>query len=81
MARMYKYNYMDVQLPGDLFAGLEGKELNDALADIAINEARERFATWAIPAVWSARLTEGTPSESFKVVYRVCRKSLRCQPV
>lgn len=76
MPRSYKYLYMDVALPGDLFAGeSDPATLTDLFASQAIDEARERMKTYAVPAEWTARIISGTIGESYEVVFRVCRKS------
>jgi hypothetical protein len=69
--RSYRYVYMDVCLPGDFSQDEEEYTLQ------AIREAGERMRTWAIPAIWTARLIEGTIGKSYEVTFRVCRKSRR----
>ncbi len=63
----FKYDYYTVAVPGDLHDNME------ALADQAINEARERAKLYAMPAVWTARHISGEVGD-FEVKFRVCRK-------
>ena len=61
------YDYYDVEVPGDCADSIED------LADIAINEARERARLYCIPALWTARLVEGAVGD-WQVRFKVSRK-------
>lgn len=73
MSKTFRYLYLDVALPGDLFLGGNLEDFGQQ----AIMEAGERMLTYAIPAFWTAKLISGQIHESNEVVFRVCRKSLR----
>lgn len=66
--RKFKYNYMLVSVPNDLFPQKQAR------GEFAISEARERMRTWAIPVDWEAtRIKDG----AFEEVWRVRRKTYR----
>lgn len=66
--RKYRYNYILVSVPNDLYPQKQAR------GDYAIDEARERMKTWAIPCEWQAtRVRDGT----FEEIWRVRRKSYR----
>ena len=62
-----KTDYYTVSVPGDVYDTVE------ELADLAINEARERTRIYAMPAVWAAKLVKGQPGD-FEVTFKVTRK-------
>ena len=62
-----KYDYYTVAVPGDCADTLA------ELADVAINEARERARLYAIPAEWLAVVIRGEIGDC-NVTFRVRRK-------
>ena len=66
--RKYKYNYMLVSVPNDLFPQKQAR------GEYAIDEARERMRTWAVPCEWEAvRVNDG----SFEEIWRVRRRAYK----
>lgn len=61
------YDYYEIDVPGDC-AGEIGE-----LAEIAINEARERARIYAVPAEWTAKRVSGELGD-FNVKFKVTRK-------
>lgn len=63
----FTYDYYSIGVPGDCADTVE------ALAEIAINEARERARLYVMPATWSAELESGELGD-FEVYFKVRRK-------
>lgn len=63
-------DYYLVKIPGDIGQSLEG------LADLAINEARERAKLYCMPAEWQATHIAGELGD-FEVIFRVRRKRFK----
>lgn len=67
MMKCYKYDYYDVEVPGDCADSLE------ELGQVAIAEAAERTRLYCLPAFWMAVRVAGDVGDSM-VQFRVCRK-------
>jgi len=70
---MIVYDYYTVAIPGDVF---DCEDALERLADLAIDEARERARLYCIPAEWRATLLSGEVGD-WEVKFRVCRKRFR----
>lgn len=70
MASKYRYDYYQIDIPGDLSDNLED------LANQAIVEAREKAKLYCMPALWTAQHVSGEVGD-FNVTFRVCRKRNR----
>lgn len=65
--KRYKYDYYDVEVPGDCADSLED------LGQIAIAEAADRTRLYCLPALWTATRVSGDVGD-WTVRFRVCRK-------
>ena len=66
----FVYDYYEVSLPGDIF---DGEDALERLANLAIDEARERAKLYCIPAEWTAERISGEVGD-FEVTFKVRRK-------
>jgi hypothetical protein len=65
--KCYKYDYYDVEVPGDCADSLE------ELGQVAIAEAMDRARLYCLPALWTAARVTGDVGD-WVVQFRVCRK-------
>ena len=65
--RRYKYDYYEVDVPGDCADSVE------ELGQIAITEAEDRTRLYCLPALWIATRVAGVVGD-WTVQFRVCRK-------
>jgi hypothetical protein len=65
--KRFRYDYYEIAIPGDCADTIE------ALANIAIDEARERTRLYCIPALWVSRWISGEIGD-WIVRFRVIRK-------
>jgi hypothetical protein len=70
MPKRFVYDYYKVSVPGDCDDSIE------ALADIAINQAREQARLYCIPCAWNAELVSGELGD-FECTFKVTRKRNR----
>jgi hypothetical protein len=70
MRRFFKYTVLYVTVPDDFGPS---EEYYDAKA-YALDLARDKIKTWAVPALWSATFVR---TNYFESTYRVVRRSAR----
>jgi hypothetical protein len=73
MGSNYVRDYYKVAVPGDVFDELNAGTL---LAELAINEARDRAKLYCVPALWTAKLISGEVGD-YEIVFQVVRKRNR----
>lgn len=70
--RRYRYDYYDVAVPADLYGTIR------ECAEYAIYLAEERSRLYCLPALWRARLLEGSETDlgdfTTNLIFRVVRK-------
>ena len=69
----FVYDYYEISIPGDVY---DGEDAMERLADLAIDEARERAKLYCIPAEWTAERISGEVGD-WEVKFRVRRKRNR----
>jgi len=72
----YRYDYYEVQVPGDAWQGVPPEEQRESICQAAITEAGERAKLYAMPCNWTARITKGEVGD-YLVTVKVVRKRHR----
>lgn len=63
-----KYDYYEIEIPGDVFQGDSMEEQREGICQQAIDEARERAKLYCVPANWSAHIIKGEPGDTIVTV-------------